>query len=99
MAIETKVDNKAHHVLIMVEGAFVFSLVNDFRSSYTDKKEFDFTIDMRKVDYMDSAGLGMLLNMQNYLGKKDLEIKITEAQPSVKKILMISRFDKKFTIE
>ncbi|WP_375748338.1 STAS domain-containing protein [Vibrio sp. HN007] len=99
MAIEIELDNKTKNVLIKVEGAFGFNLVNDFRASYADHLECDFTVDMRKVDYIDSAGLGMLLNMQSYLDKKNLEIRITNALPQVKKILLISRFDKKFIID
>jgi anti-anti-sigma factor len=51
------------------------------------------------VDYIDSAGLGMLLNMHSYLEQDDGMIRITNTLPQVRKILIISRFDKKFSIE
>jgi anti-anti-sigma regulatory factor len=41
----------------------------------------------------------MLLNMHNYLGQEDGNIRITNTLPQVRKILTISRFDKKFSIE
>ncbi|MGC9401940.1 MULTISPECIES: STAS domain-containing protein [Vibrio] len=99
MTVETQVDTASKRVTIVIEGAFGFSLVQDFRRSYTDRKEYSFTVDLRKVDYIDSAGLGMLLNMQNYLGQADGSITLTNTLPQVKKILLISRFDKKFKID
>ncbi|WP_428775817.1 STAS domain-containing protein [Vibrio sp.] len=99
MSVQIKVDREDRHVTISVEGAFGFNLVQEFRRSYTDRKDFKFTLDLRKVDYIDSAGLGMLLNMQNYLDQADKAIRITNTLPQVRKILMISRFDKKFQID
>lgn len=99
MTVEAQTDESSKHVTISIEGAFGFNLVQDFRRCYNDKQAFNFTIDLRKVDYIDSAGLGMLLNMHNYLGQTDGSIRITNTLPQVRKILIISRFDKKFTIE
>ncbi len=99
MSVEALVDAAAKHITILIEGAFGFNLVQDFRRCYNDRQEFRFTIDLRKVDYIDSAGLGMLLNMHNYLGQDDGMIKITNTLPQVRKILTMSRFDKKFVIE
>ncbi|MBU2899289.1 STAS domain-containing protein [Vibrio hepatarius] len=99
MSVESEIDTSAKHITIVIEGAFGFSLVQDFRRCYSDKKNYRFTIDLRKVDYIDSAGLGMLLNMHNYLEQDDGMIRITNTLPQVRKILSISRFDKKFAIE
>ncbi|AIS57882.1 anti-anti-sigma regulatory factor [Vibrio coralliilyticus] len=99
MSVEAEVDSNSKQVTILIEGAFGFNLVQEFRRCYSDKKDFRFTIDLRKVDYIDSAGLGMLLNMHNYLEQDDGMIRITNTLPQVRKILTISRFDKKFSIE
>ncbi|KJY81818.1 anti-anti-sigma regulatory factor [Vibrio galatheae] len=99
MSVETVIDSASKHITILIEGAFGFNLVQEFRRCYNDRQEFRFTIDLRKVDYIDSAGLGMLLNMHNYLGQGDGTIRITNTLPQVRKILTISRFDKKFAIE
>ncbi|MDC5805532.1 STAS domain-containing protein [Vibrio europaeus] len=99
MSVDTVIDSATKHVTILIEGAFGFNLVQEFRRCYNDRQEFRFTIDLRKVDYIDSAGLGMLLNMHNYLGQEDGMIRITNTLPQVRKILTISRFDKKFAIE
>lgn len=99
MSVEAQVDSGSRHVTIVIEGAFGFSLVQDFRRCYSEKRDHRFTIDLRKVDYIDSAGLGMLLNMHSYLEQEDGMIRITNTLPQVRKILIISRFDKKFAIE
>lgn len=99
MGIETSIDTDSKHVTISVEGTFCFNLVQDFRSSYAKRYDHRFTVDLRKVDYIDSAALGMLLNMKNYLEQPDGMIRIVNTLPQVRKVLLISRFDKKFTIE
>jgi anti-anti-sigma regulatory factor len=48
---------------------------------------------------MDSSALGMLLNMKKNLTGKVETIQISNCQPQLKKILQISRFDKKFDID
>lgn len=99
MSVEVQVDSGSRHVTILIEGAFGFNLVQDFRSCYTERRDHRFTIDLRKVDYIDSAGLGILLNMYSYLEQGNGMIRITNTLPQVRKILLISRFDKKFSIE
>lgn len=87
-------------VEVAVLGSFDFSLFNDFRSSYESYVggEFQkFIINIESVEYLDSAALGMLLSMKAALGEK-VEIKIEGANGFIRNILMISRFDKRFTI-
>jgi len=99
MTVTSTVNHSENKIEISVEGAFGFNLVQEFRTCYYEKRDFNYVIDFRRVDYIDSAGLGMLLNMQKYLAPIDKKIKITNTMPQVKKILLISRFDKKFIIE
>jgi anti-anti-sigma factor len=99
MALRSRVDETGKKVVIEVEGTFDFALVHDFRESYVNKQNYNFTIDLRKVDYIDSVGLGILLNMLKYLGQPDQSVKIINALPAVRKVFNICRFDKKFTID
>lgn len=87
-------------VEIAVLGSFDFSLFNDFRNAYETYVGGEiqhFTINIESVEYLDSAALGMLLSMKAALGEK-VEIKIIGANDFIRNILMISRFDKRFTI-
>ncbi|HAS6053280.1 TPA: STAS domain-containing protein [Vibrio vulnificus] len=99
MSVMKEVDKTSNTVTLAIEGAFGFNLVQEFRNAYTEHINSQFIIDLRKVDYIDSAGLGMLLNMQKHLNSADGRIKIINTLPQVRKILLISRFDKKFHIE
>ena len=86
---------------IEIKGKFDFNLVQSFRSAYADVgvSTPKVIIDLRETDYMDSAALGMLLNMKKSLGDSVSSIHITNCRPQIKKILQISRFDKKFDID
>jgi anti-anti-sigma factor len=92
----SKEDNE---VTIGISGKFDFSQVTDFKNAYADNeiKGANYTIDLRETEHMDSSALGMLLNMRKHLGG-DTPIRISNTRPQIKKILTISRFDKKFSI-
>ena len=98
MPVESTLSSDNAELTISVVGRFDFELVQEFRAAYTDKKGSLYTIDMRATEHMDSSALGMLLNMRKTLGE-DVKISIVNCRPQIKKILTISRFDKKFSIE
>lgn len=83
---------------ISIVGRFDFEMVQEFRNAYADKDASNYIIDMRGTEHMDSSALGMLLNMRKSLGDA-AKISIINCRPQIKKILTISRFDKKFKIE
>ena len=91
---------------ISIDGAFDFLLLNEFRGAYcdninseTENPYTNYVVNLRATTSIDSSALGMLLNMKRSLEKKDREIRISHCRPQVRKILEISRFDKKFTID
>lgn len=86
---------------IQINGKFDFNLVQEFRAAYIDigNDKPKVVVDLRDTEYMDSSALGMLLNMQKNLGPKASSIAISNCRPQIKKILQISRFDKKFDID
>lgn len=85
-------------VVITLGDKFDFDSVEDFRACYVDDLNKSYVVDFRNTEYMDSSGLGMLLNMRRYLGENSAVIKLTNCRPQIKKILLISRFEKKFEI-
>ena len=99
MSISVRVNDSKGVVEISIVGSFDFSLFNDFRDAYSDYigQYNNYLIDMSMVEYLDSAALGMLLSMKNAVGDKAL-IELSEANGFIRNILMISRFDKRFTI-
>lgn len=96
MSVLSKVSSDGSELVISVLGTFDFSCVQDFRASYSGEKHYKkYTIDMAKVDHIDSSALGMLLNMKKTVGE-GVSITIVNCKPNIKKIFVISRFDKKF---
>ncbi len=85
---------------IKLSGRFTFSLYKEFAAAYKNLAEMPerVDVDMRAVEYVDSAALGMLLSMRNYFGPEK-KITLQQANETVRKILEIARFDKKFSME
>lgn len=99
MTIEQSLDTTQKALTIAINGRFDFELVKDFRMAYGEAEGLDkCIIDLRGTEHMDSSALGMLLNMKKSLGD-EVNISIINCRPAIKKILTISRFDKKFDIE
>jgi len=92
-------DNKV--LVISIKGKFDFALLNKFRQAYAghDDKPEKIVVDMRSTTTIDSSALGMLLNMQRYLDQSDGDIRIINCNQDVRKVLQITHFNKKFTIE
>jgi len=101
MSLSTSTSADGQIFTIEIKGKFDFNFVQDFRNAYSNiEGDLDTVIvDLRETDYMDSSALGMLLNMQKSLSGRVNRIKISNCRPQIKKILQISRFDKKFDID
>jgi len=96
MSVSKKERSDKSELIISITGTFDFNCVQDFRASYSNGEKYkSYTIDMSNVDHIDSSALGMLLNMKKSVGE-GVVISISNCKPNIKKIFMISRFDKKF---
>lgn len=73
---------------------FDFSIHSDFRQMYQNSHTKKFVLDMRKTEYMDSAALGMLLQLREHIGNERSAIKVTNTKENVREILEIANFDK-----
>lgn len=98
MPVESALSSDGKNLTISISGRFDFEIVQEFRNAYAEHKNVNYIIDMRATEHMDSSALGMLLNMRKSLGD-NAKISIINCRPQIKKILTISRFDKKFTLE
>lgn len=101
MSLNTATSSDGKIFTIQIKGKFDFNLVQDFRLAYANvgSEITTVTVDLRETEYMDSSALGMLLNMQKLLSENTEVFKISNCRPQIKKILQISRFDKKFDID
>ena len=101
MTVKTDTSETENTLTISIDGKFDFGSLKEFRQAYSGDNEgvSKYVVDMRRTETMDSSALGMLLNMKKYLNKQDREIRIINCGPTLKKILLIARFDKKFKID
>ena len=101
MTVKADLSKQEDVLTISIDGKFDFGSLKEFRQAYTGdhQRVQKYVVDMRRTETMDSSALGMLLNMKKYLNKADREIRIINCGPTLKKILLIARFDKKFAID
>lgn len=92
-------NNSVYTISIM--GDFTFSLLHEFNKSYAhpDVSSAKIVVDFLNTEMIDSSALGMLLKMQKELNKLDKEITIINSNAFIKKILIITNFETKFTVE
>jgi anti-anti-sigma factor len=62
----------------------------------TQQKEW--ILDVQDFDYIDSAGLGMLIEMQEAAQKNGISLTLCGAKPLVRRMFDLSKFDTLFTI-
>jgi anti-anti-sigma factor len=92
------VQQSQDQVTISLGEKFDFDSVDNFRNAYTQNTGKTFIVDFRNTEYMDSSGLGMLLNMRRHLGENNANIKLINCRNQIKKVLLISKFETKFAI-
>lgn len=89
-------------IALVLGDRFDFSSVDQFRKGYESLGDVNggtVTIDFQNTRYMDSSALGMLINAKSFFTPKQVKVEICNTNDQIKKILSISRFDKKFDIK
>jgi anti-sigma B factor antagonist len=61
-----------------------------------EQKKNDFVLDLREVEFVDSAGLEALLWLQEQSGERLGQVRLAGATPNVEKILQITRLSPRF---
>jgi len=85
-------------IRIEISGRFDFSQNDAFRKSYQDAPAgVKFMLDLRRVEYVDSSALGMLLLLRRHAGDRMESVVIQNVPPDVSRVLKIARFDQLFT--
>lgn len=101
MTITSSTAQDGKELNIRVQGRFDFSALQQFRNSYEkiNPKPKSYLIDLKDSDYLDSSALGMLLALRDYAGGDAADIRIQNANPDIKKILVITKLDELFKVE
>jgi anti-sigma B factor antagonist len=84
--------------IIVLTGRFDASQVDSAREVFSALKD-SAVVDFRDLDYISSAGLGVLLATQQRLKKEGKAIKLINMNHMVRDVFKIARFDLIFEIE
>ena len=85
---------------LTINGDFVFDINREFREAYQQcSPKNRFIVDMKHTGYMDSAGLGMLIQLREFAGGDDASILLIGLNETVRTILTVANFGRLFEIE
>lgn len=92
-----QVSELGENVTIRIRGDFTFEINHTFRESYKAfPKSKCFHVDLSETNYIDSAGLGMLVQLREYAGGNSACVSIVGANTVVLSILSVANFQKLF---
>lgn len=101
MAINVQI--RGHSACIAISGRFDFQMHGDFKEAYTPLLDntavSEIEVEMSKVDYMDSAALGMLLLLSERAKAADKPVVLAHASGTVLRVLEVANFSKIFNIK
>ena len=96
------IEEKNDHLLVKLIGDLDVYSKEDFAKfcdkSLKDKNE-NLLVDLEKLDYIDSTGLGMFINIYKDQKEKDKTIKIINAKENIKKLFKITDISDLFEME
>ena len=97
-----EIDTSGDETIIHIQGRFTWVHVHhDLRMAY-ESSEFTNAavriVNLREVNFIDSSGLALLLEMRESVGGETADIKIRGAIPQIANILRVAGFDKLFSV-
>ena len=96
------IEEKNDHLLVKLIGDLdVYSKENFSKfcdESLKDKNE-NLIIDLEKLDYIDSTGLGMFINIYKDQKEKEKSVKVINAKENIKKLFKITDISDLFEME
>ena len=95
-----KISHQDYNNVTVVElgGEFVEEYCKVFQDTMTElikKQRSGIVLDMSKVPFIDSSGLGMLLWLRDYCHENKSQLKLAGLDSNITKILEITRLDSK----
>lgn len=91
-----------HAARITMSGRFDFEVHRDFKSAYTtlleDAAVHGIEVELSKVDYLDSAALGMLMLLHERAKEANKPVALLNASGVVSQVMEVANFSKIFSI-
>jgi|LFRM01.2.fsa_nt_gb anti-sigma B factor antagonist len=100
--IDSKLNDEKGFWDISVEGELDVSTADklkEYLHNLADEKILDMKINLERLDYIDSTGLGVMIGVLKKLKMDNKEIYILNPKSNVKKIFTITGLDKIFKVE
>jgi len=97
-----KIEFQANGARVSFSGDFTFAdhaAFRDIAGRLLEAKDETVVIDLSQLQFIDSAGLGMLLIARDEVGKTNRKLVLAQPQGQVKRMFTITKFDQLFTIE
>ncbi len=100
MGVEHAVSADGHELKISILGRFDFNAKAALSVACQDLDLTGMRIifDLRETDYIDSAALGMLLQLRERAGGDNASIELSGGQPAMLEVLRMSRCDELFVV-
>jgi anti-anti-sigma factor len=100
--MEFKTIPNAHEKHYLLSGRFTFAdnkKFNQIIELLGDGELKSITLDFADLEFIDSAGLGMLLLLRDECENRKISILLQQARGQVEQVFLLSRFDQLFTIK
>jgi anti-anti-sigma factor len=99
MPVSFEADHQARLITIAVSGHFDFRVITEFRRAYNAiENPQTVIVDLKETDYIDSAGLGILIYLRKHFNCKKEDIHLINCNNEITKTFTIARFNKMFVI-
>ncbi len=100
--MDAKVVSRDNSAVIQLDGRFDFNAHREFRGAVDHALSMpgasSVTIEMNRVDYLDSSALGMLLMVRDKARSANRSVALSGVTGSVRQVLDIANFGKLFAI-
>ena len=100
MTITSQPSADGQQLTISIGGRFDFNAHQDFRDAYQRHGNAPrrYVVDLQNATYLDSSALGMLLLLRDHAGGDQSDVRLTNCNADVRKILSVSNFEQLFVI-
>ena len=102
LQIESKTDRKQKSVLYLLDGELDVQQAKELRSKVAEElieePEWTYILDMSRVSYLDSSGLGMLVYLKKEVSRRSGKLLLSGLQESVANVFRLTRLDEFFEL-
>src|SRR5215472_7885534 len=96
--IDVNPGQRVGEVVLNLSGPLVLDSLFDFQKTWREQKAPNIVVDLTNVPYLDSSGIGSLVNMHVSREKIGGSVHLLGVCERVKTVLMVSRVDKVLNI-